>query len=283
MKAQNLTISVPYKGCDKNCPYCISRITWSPKVDNEMMFRNAEKVFELAKNANVTNILFTGKGEPMLNSDFLMAFTRFFRDRFPMELQTNGLHLMEMYRNAQSDEPFRHLKAWGLDVIAFSIDSIKQLEVYEPMFAAIADLGMIVRVCVNLTHRIGYDFADVMEPIQKVGNVRQVLIRNITYPKKKQWAQKTLPKEVQWIDENTDQAAYRQMAQRFMTAMEAGNRMIRVLPETGVRVYDFLGFSVCFSDYCIQEENRMEDIRSLIYHQDGHVYTSWDSPASLLF
>ena len=40
---------------------------------------------------------------------------------------------------------------------------------------------------------------------------------------------------------------------------------------------------VTIIDYCIQEYNNTEDIRSLIYHQDGYMYTSWDKPASILF
>jgi hypothetical protein len=74
------------------------------------------------------------------------------------------------------------------------------------------------------------------------------------------------------------------MAKGFKERVDVlGQKPLRVLPETGIEVYDIMGMSVCFSDYCIQQENRMEDIRSLIFHQDGHVYTSWDSPASILF
>jgi len=283
MKAQNLTISVPDKGCDKNCPYCISKITWSPKVDENTMGRNAEKVYKLAQTANVTSVLITGKAEPMLNSDAVMKWCKIFRE-WPLEIQTNGKKLMRMYRETQSPEPFLHMRNWGINVFAFSVDGLEQLEEYSPMFAAIADHGMIVRVCINLTSMIGYDFHAIIEAVMKAGNVRQVLFRNITYPRMGQWLSKAEPPEIRWIKSMTKPAAYWEMAHNFGQMMEKTPRLpFRILPETGVKVYDFMGTSVCFSDYCIQQENRMEDIRSLIFHQDGHVYTSWDSPASLLF
>ena len=35
MRANNLTISVPYKGCDKDCPYCVSKMTGYMESDKE--------------------------------------------------------------------------------------------------------------------------------------------------------------------------------------------------------------------------------------------------------
>jgi len=37
MKAQTLALCLPYEGCDKDCPYCVSKMTWAPKVDRSVL------------------------------------------------------------------------------------------------------------------------------------------------------------------------------------------------------------------------------------------------------
>ena len=110
-----------------------------------------------------------------------------------------------------------------------------------------------------------------------VSYVRQVLFRNISYPT-------TAPKEhpvVKWIDENVSIAHYASIVEQ---ASRAGMQKTRTVPYTGTEIYSYNKLaSVCFSDYCIQESNKTDDIRSIIFHSDGHVYTSWDDPTTVLF
>jgi hypothetical protein len=53
MKAQSLSICVPNKGCDKNCRYCISKMTGDVPSSSELMRRNYPKVHKLAETSNV--------------------------------------------------------------------------------------------------------------------------------------------------------------------------------------------------------------------------------------
>jgi hypothetical protein len=62
----------------------------------------------------------------------------------------------------------------------------------------------------------------------------------------------------------------------------ASSRLIRDLA-TGVKVYDVGGISLAISDYCIQEQDSGSNLRSLVFQEDGHLYTSWGSRASILF
>lgn len=57
---------------------------------------------------------------------------------------------------------------------------------------------------------------------------------------------------------------------------------IRSLPH-GAQVYDLDNLSVTYFNYCVQDSNKNDDIRSLIFQEDGHLYTSWNSKASRLF
>ena len=49
MRAQNLTISVPYKGCDKDCPYCVSKMTGYIESDEGAFYGNMEKVSKIGR------------------------------------------------------------------------------------------------------------------------------------------------------------------------------------------------------------------------------------------
>jgi hypothetical protein len=281
VKAQNLTISVPGNKCDKNCDYCISTITWQPEDNVHLMFDNLSKVKRVADRSDVTNLLITSKKEPFLNCGELLAIAREFSDYW-IEVQTNGRWL-----NSLSRIPIELVRS-KINVVAFSIDELKQVSEYAETFHVLKKHGIITRVCFNITNMITgfYSFFDIMREATKYKDekglplVRQVLFRNINYPST---ADKNHP-VVKWIDKHVKPKDYRTLITQAKRAIDAGDiRKLRVIPHTGTTIYSYMGASICFSDYCIQESNKTEDIRSLIFQSDGHLYTSWDDPASILF
>lgn len=282
MKAQNLTISVPASECDKNCPYCISMITWQPPNDIVRMSANLFVVQRVADQAGVTNVLITSKREPFMNIRETLNFAFQFKHHW-LEIQTNGIYLNAHTEN-RSEDIVRDLFARNVNVIAFSIDDLDAIDEYASTFELLKEYGIITRVCINLTRKIMKDhgFYGIMDRITKYKDkqdipfVRQLLFRNINYPST---ASKDL-KAVQWIDENVDLADYAMIKEQ---ALRANMKERRFIPHTGVIIYSYRKVAICFSDYCIQEKNRTDDIRSLIFHSDGHLYTSWDDPASILF
>ncbi len=51
---------------------------------------------------------------------------------------------------------------------------------------------------------------------------------------------------------------------------------------TGENLYEWEGISFTHSDHCIQERsNGEDDIRSLVFLEDGHVYTGWNVKSPL--
>jgi len=279
VKAQNLTISVPGDKCDKNCGYCISTITWQPENDMSLMASNVRKVKEFASKLKVPSVLFTGKKEPFLAMDEMLWLIRRFKDYW-VEVQTNGILL-----NKHPEEFAMKLMKFKVNVVAFSIDRLEDITKYEDTFATLTKFGIIVRVCFNLTKEITakHGFYSIMSEVIKrkdksgVPFIRQVLFRNISYPST---AAKNHP-TVKWIDNNVSQVDYLSILDQ---AMRANMKVIRTVSYTGIVIYSYNRLSsVCFSDYCLQETSKTEDIRSLIFHSDGHVYTSWDDPTSVLF
>ena len=271
MRAANLTISIPYKGCDKNCPYCVSKMTGSVKTNTPLMMRNINKVKTLARAAQVTNVLFTGKGEPCLNWLQLVDYIDEFKE-FPCELQTNGIILNN---NINLVDALQH---YGLDVVALSIDKLEQFSEYKNLFKRIQDVGMTSRVTLNVTNMIPEvtTFRDVVVQCLAYG-VDQLLLRNIVIPNNVPKSKYTM-----WIRDNTNPAQYDTMVDEMREELAKHGTFIRST-EFGMLIYDYMGISVTTSDYCIQDNSQNIDIRSLIFLDDGHLYTSWNSKASRLF
>ena len=62
MKANNLSISIPFEGCDMkgHCAhYCVSKMTGSLEAKPYLMYRNIPKVKKMAEIAGVTLVVVT--------------------------------------------------------------------------------------------------------------------------------------------------------------------------------------------------------------------------------
>jgi molybdenum cofactor biosynthesis enzyme MoaA len=271
LKAENLTISVPNLGCDKNCPYCVSRMTGYVENDYAKMLRNFKKVIHVARAAEVTSVLFTGKGEPTLAWRELIELAGRF-NFWPLELQTNGIKL------ARGDDCLlAGLYDAGLDVIAVSIDNREELAAYEGLFSRIRQAGLTSRITVNVTDILGDITFSHLLTYCRENAVTQLTLRRIVTPED--------PKDektVGWIADHVDDNEYLSLMEQARLHVSEHGKLIRTLNH-GVEVYDCDGVSFSYSDYCIQERSLGSNIRSLIFLEDGHLYTSWNSRASILF
>jgi len=268
MRAGNLTISIPDKGCNKNCPYCVSKITGKMESNVDLMIKNTKKVRTLANAAQVFCVLLTGKGEPTCN----MIMTEFFIQKFEdysVEMQTNGI---DLYKYLDK------LAALGLNIIALSVDDIEDLDF--KLFERIRKLGMLLRVTFNVTNKLhlpgqsyfDLDFHNLIGLCK--GHVDQMTIRNVVVPNNTERC-----KESVWIEDNVNPDIYSKLERQMIETCRNNGSLIMQLPY-GAYVYDYEGIAVSYSQYCIQDYNKGDDIRSLIFQEDGHVYTSWNSGAS---
>ncbi|MGD9580247.1 MAG: radical SAM protein [Vampirovibrionia bacterium] len=267
MKARSLTISLPNYGCNKTCPYCVSKMTGYLKADEENILKNLRKVIDFSKRAGVLSVLFTSKGEPLLSKSFsfFLDIAEYFSD-FALEIQTNGLLLNNNIIDVLSDN--------GMNVIAISVDTQKQLDDLKPYLKTISNKGMISRLCVNISTEIGHLTFDDLINFSKDNNVSQLTFRKLTVP---EFCSNT--PQAEWIKNNAPDHLYTSFVDQFN---KFDKRFIRKTVDN-IDIYDCCGVSIIYSDYCLQESNNSEDVRSLIYAEDGHLYTSWNSPASILF
>lgn len=274
MKAQNLTISVPYNGCDKDCPYCVSRMTGYIDTNELLIDSNLDKVRKIAEIAQVSSVLLTGKGEPCLNSDWIKKYCELFRD-YPIELQTNGLKLLKEV------DLLSILHDAGLDVLALSLDKLEDFEKFVPLFAQARELDLVIRVTLNITKLIPeHVTTKKILGLCRAAHISQLSFRQITIPNYvKPQRGKKRKATIDWIHKNVSQDQYHNLVNQII-AMEP--RVIRKLPY-GATVYDIGGIAITWFNYCIQDQHGVDDIRSLIFQEDGHLYTAWDSQASILF
>lgn len=284
MKAQNLTISIPSpEGCNKACPYCVSDMTGHLEPNWDLMERNLKTVKRVAENSRINNILITSKGEPLMYPEYVINMVEPFRD-YHLEIQTNGKLLLDTVGDLTKDRapigfPVVYRYLWvdllfslGFNVIAISIDHHTEFEKRRKAIEACVAKGMVIRLCLNLNdHLQEYLIVNnVLTYAQEVG-ARQILFRNLSIPN---------GAENEWIEEHGMGHYEKVMAQLKMIVDTEGKFMYKLA--TGESVYDVRGISVSHSDHCIQEEaESLNDLRSLIYLEDGHLYTGWNFQAPL--
>ncbi len=283
MKANNLSISIPYKGCDKNCPYCVSKMTGYMESNNELFKINIEKVRRIALTAGVTSVSITSKGEPTLNFEYVNFICQELRD-FPLEIQTNGLSMLK------NPTLVDRLSLAGIDIFALSMDKPSDFELLKPVMKRIKDLNKTVRVTLNVTDMLPnpkvIGFMDYIDYCKKYDidqfSLRQITVANYT----------EINETHEWIKKHVDSNTYYNQLIAQFTEELLSNSTDKILQYKfhflgklpyGAKLYDVDGISFTYFDYCIQDSNNGEDIRSLIYMEDGHVYSSWSSKASRKF
>jgi len=264
MKANNLTICIDAI-CGKNCPYCISKMTWNPTPNEVLFTRNLPKALEMARLASVSSVLITSKGEPLNNLNKVQECAKYFRT-FPLEIQTNGLLSCAC--------TVKSLYLHGFNTLAISIDKYKAIDTLADIYNEANKFGMNIRLTIVLTDMWNVDPNDFFVKIKNYG-IKQITFRKATIPSNSLDITTS-----NWIQNNTtkDHSYFLDYFRRDFTP----KHLVRELA-FGSSVYDLGGISFSIIDYCIQEHNNTEDIRSLIYHQDGHLYTSWDKQGSIIF
>lgn len=287
LNAENLTISIPGNSCNKNCPYCISKITNDVEFNDVMWFKNLLKLKVMAKSSGVHSILLTGKGEPTLNLDHIYHVCSMFSE-FPLELQTNGI----IFR--KNPEVLSRLVNCSLTTIAISMDFIdstleENLEELKEFFKLNKTYDLNIRLSINFTDHVPESYLKLNRYIDlcKRYNVKQLLFRNITNPVNIH----SYNEATNWITRNNSGSKFKIFTENFSLdylngySVNSPNVSYNLIRTTrfGMCIYDIDDISVSFSDYCIQESNNSIDIRSLIYQADGHLYTSWNSKASIIF
>ena len=267
MKVNSLSISIPSDAkCNKNCPYCISKMTGSSKGNFDNFFRNLNKVEKVASHADVSSVIITGKTEPLLeeNMKSMLKIGYIFRD-YPLEIQTNGIMLHDQ-------RIITCLRDAYINTIAISIDSFNQFNSLSYDMSQLSDMGYNIRATVNLTTDImSHELSELFE-ICKKSKVDQLSLRVLTVPNYRLQTKES-DKAAEYID-NIDVTDISKYLLKFSSTLQLYGIFIRKL-SFGASVYMCNDISCTVFEDCIQENSDNDNIRSLVYYEDGHLSTSW--------
>jgi hypothetical protein len=248
-------------------------MTWKPQANKDLFLERLGLVSCYASYSGISDVVVTGKSEPTLDKDLLCHVLVEF-GAFPTVLQTNGKLLLE------DGGYIEILHEVGLTTLAISIDHPGQLYDFEDVFRHVSDLGIIPRITVMLTPSVMQHNLSAWVRMSKELGIRQLTFRAITAPWTiAQTTEATLTRD--WIESNIDQGDVNDWWENFQHTVSR-YKVIRRL-SYGAIIYDVDGVSVTYFKFCVQDSSDEDDVRSLILNQDGHLYTTWDSPASVIF
>ena len=278
MKANSLSICIPsLKGeeffCNKDCPYCISKMTGMNPVNTEFYTRNIIKAQYVAEAAQVTSVVLTGKTEPLTNMDMVLMMARRFH-KFPLEVQTNGLLL--------TASKIKMLAYAGINTVAISIDSWDQLDTLRGAIGLLREKPITVRLTINLTRDIlrlspeevhYYELAATMVNKCREYGADQVSFRELTIPDHPIESEASKAAQA-WISADLPAGWAKVFLASYDMLLQNKGLEVRSLP-FGPKIYMLNGVSCTSFTHCIQEKPANDDIRSLIYYEDGHMSTMW--------
>jgi len=287
MKIQTLSIVVGGNKCNAHCPYCVSKMTGKSECEDsvkDINWRNFHKACEFAKQSGVSTVLLTGKGEPLLYKEHILAYLRELeRYKFPfIELQTNGIELPNI--------PVEHFKLWynaGLTTVSLSCTHWYKSYNKVIFGGKYGDLHEYVKIlhnnnffvrlsCVMLRMEEGvYNLHLVKQFIEhcKIWGVEQLTIRSVNNISKEDSLFDSVKSKIYyWVEKHRIGSAE---MQEIINYFDCGNNATLLLELVhGAKVYDYKGQNISISN-CLTSSTDPEDIRQLIFYSDGKLMFDW--------
>lgn len=296
MEATNLSISLPSNNECNNCTYCVSKMTHPIKQNKASFYHNLLKAIKSGERAGVTSFLITGKTDPFDSPRELCDVLSILdNNELPVEIQTN----IKSYKSITDFAIENPTYLGKFNVLAISLDKFTNVEIGK--IKTIIDLlppYVIIRLTFVVFDNTFHEYETmcfkgnhkaILDSESKVwfnnlinflpDRVRQITFRNPTTP---EYATKT-PDSIraqEYIEAHNKRKAY-DIIQTALGVITGGS-LVRDLP-FGARVVNYKGVAFTNFGYCVQDKNNGKDIRTLVYQADGHLYDSWNNPASIIF
>jgi pyruvate-formate lyase-activating enzyme len=253
--------------------------------------RNLGKALRLAEIGNVTTVIITGKGEPMLFPQHIgLYMDRLKEYRFPfIELQTNGSILdMETFAGQDVDRMLAFWAACGLTTILISnvgYDDYKNNMVYFPHKKSWIDIKKVVdkvqKHGINIrltTVGINGGIDSPNELVKLLGWAGALGVKQVTWrPVAKPSGNGSDVGVSDWVKAN---GLTQDQVQKVAEYVVSNGTLLYKLVH-GAAVYDLLGKNFCLGN-CLTNDPTEETIRQLIFYPDGGLYTDWQFKGSVL-
>jgi len=232
--------------------------------------------------AGCQTLMLTGTSEPQQNKQFLNTFAlihRLIGKPFTnIEMQTTGVLL------DKNPDYLRFLKNFvGINTIAISLNSVseemnnKLLGNYINVKKLCQDLksyGFNIRICCNLSKLFDLDcnpWENIFKHFKDELHADQVTLRTL-YASEKETEQSA------WISENFFDAEQQLRLVSYMKHQPTIGRTMY-----GAVKYSIMEMSVICDTDCMGKNAMNNTLKYLILRPNCHLYSQWDSPASLVF
>ena len=294
MNIQSLSVCVPAKRCINDCVFCCSKMH---AADYEDCFTDIlryasysddlRKRLEYAREDGCNICMLTGNNEPQQNREFLRVFSEINRSlRHPflnIEMQTTGAFIDEAFLDF-----FR--QSVGVTTVAISVacldDDAHNREMIRTrdeglslskLCAAIRRRNMNLRICLNMNDGILAHHP--LAPDSIISLCGGLGADQITF--RALWAPDEATDQGRWIAGHVTDTTL-DFIKALKQDIRSKGKYLDTL-EYGADRYDYHGFSVVVDEDCMAQEENKNAVKYLILRPNGHLYSKWDSKASLIF
>lgn len=294
MNIQSISVCVPANKCINNCKFCCSKMhtaDYDNCFDGDLALfgnymKDARVRLEFARDNGCNSCMLTGNNEPQQNKNFLRVFgelnaslSKPFRN---IEMQTTGATIDESM--------LKFLREYvGVTTISISvacldddatnrelIDTLDKNLNLSKLCREIKACGMNLRLSLNVTDHIlvkhDYNEESIFNLCKEYG-ADQITFR-------KMWAPDATSEQGKWIAENSKKVDA--LIASIKEVVTKNGRYLDTL-EYGADRYDYLDFSIAIDEDSMAQEVNKNAIKYLILRPNGHLYSKWDSKASLIF
>lgn len=291
MKIQSLSVVVPNRECANKCPFCVSRMVNSNVYPNRMDINDPH--YDISVNEYVKRLryvaglgcstaMLTGTSEPQQNKQFLATFALLHRQIGSpftnIEMQTTGLFLND------NRDYIRFLRNFvGVNTVALSVNSLKDSENnyilghktknvnIESLCSLLKEYDFNIRICYNLNSLLpnvfqSFDLSEVMDHAKSC-RADQVTLRKL-------YASDENTPQGKWIAEHALDTA-----DKFS---ELEHAPVLGYTEYGAPMRNYDGICVVYDDDCMGKKPTGDVLKYLILRPNCKLYSSWDTPASLV-
>ncbi len=294
MNIQSLSVCVPANRCINDCKFCCSKMHTADYKDcftNVLSYsvysEDMRKRLEYARDNGCNTCMLTGNNEPQQNKEFLKVFSEINKTLrkpfYNIEMQTSGAFI-----SAEFLDFFKYTV--GLTTVAVSVACLDDDEANRDMTQtkdkdlSIVDFcreikkrNMNLRLCLNMNDSMllhhEYTPENIVKLCSELG-ADQITFRAL-------WSAESDTAQSKWIEENVTDITLDFIKELKADVIKDGKYLDTL--EYGANRYDYHGFSVVVDEDSMSQEENKEAVKYLILRPDGHLYSKWDSKASLIF
>lgn len=293
MNIQSLSICVPAKRCINDCVFCCSKMhggdyedRFTPIGTTMVYVEDMKKRLQYARDNGCNTLMLTGNNEPQQNRDFLRVLgivNKSLKNPFlNIEMQTSGAFI--------DNDMLDFLKEIGVTTMAISVACIDEDVVNRSLIQTpdknlnlgvlcrnIKEHNMNLRICLNMNdHMVAKHDLTVNNVVSycKDFNADQITCRAL-------WTSEDDTPQAYWIMDHVTTTSSN-FIKKFKEDVKENGKYLDTL-EYGADRYDYMGFSTVVDEDSMAQEVHKDGVKYLILRPDGHLYSKWDSKASLIF